>query len=184
MTRRQPIRKPRYKDIRSFVLVLVGIALAHQMLLGGTNASAQRPGKSPAIGAAQSLIEVGNADSAHAIITKALATDSLNVDLLLALAEAQKARHESNARRATLEKIIRVQKRSVDARLAIAQDFFALNQLDSAAFFANDAMVTSSRRSAESFYWLGRIHQQAGRLDSASFFYHSAWVVLPGGDLY
>jgi len=133
---------------------------------------------------ARLLLSEGKADSAVVLLFEVLKVDSVDVGLLLTLADAQKAKRQPKARRATLEKILRIRKRSVEARLAIAEDFFAQEQFDSAAYFAGAALVNSNRGSAEAYYWLGRIHQQTGRPDSAVFYYRGAWTLLPSGELF
>ncbi len=130
------------------------------------------------------LLKQGAVDSANAVIKRALITDSVNTSLLMSLADVQKARRQPKARRATLDRILTIQKRSVDARLALVEDFFAAKQLDSAAYFANTALSASSRRSAGAYYWLGRIHQQAGHPDSAYVYYKRAQTLLPIGNLF
>ncbi len=147
------------------------------------SAFAQTPSSAVAY-RARLLLSEGKADSAVVLLSDALKADSVDVGLLLTLADAQKAKRQPRARRATLEKVLRIQKRSVEARLAIAEDFFAAKQLDSAAFFANAALLNSSRRSAGAYYWLGRIHQQAGRADSALFYFGGACMLLPSGRLF
>lgn len=132
----------------------------------------------------RTLISVGKADSALAVARRAVTEDSTDVSLLFALADAQKAKRHMRARRETLERILRTQPRSIDARVEIAEDFFEVKQLDSAAYSAYSALAKSNRRSVDAYYWLGRIHHQAGRPDSALFYYRGAWVLLPDGDLF
>lgn len=130
------------------------------------------------------LVDGGQLDSALTILKRALSTDSLNVGLLNYLSDIQKAKGQTQARRQTLERILRIQPRSIDARLKVAHDFFEFRQLDSAAQFADAALAQSNRRSAEAYYWLGRIHGEAGRPDSALVYYRWAWILLPDGDLF
>jgi tetratricopeptide (TPR) repeat protein len=130
------------------------------------------------------LISTGQPDSALALARRAVMGDTANVDFLLALADAQKAKAQMMARRETLERVIETQPRSIEARVKIAEDFFEAQQLDSAAHYAYSALTKSNRRSADAYYWLGRIHQQAGHPDSALFYYRGAWVLLPDGDLF
>lgn len=132
----------------------------------------------------RTLITAGEPDSALSMARHLLSSDSGNVGLLLALADAQKAKKQMKERRETLESIIQRQPRTIDARVEIAKDFFEAQQLDSASYYALAALTRSSRRSAIAYYWLGRIHEQAGRPDSALFYYRGAWVLLPNGDLF
>ncbi len=130
------------------------------------------------------LIVGGQLDSALTILKRALSTDSLNVSLLIHLSDVQKAKGQSKARRTTLERIIRIQPRAIDARLEIAQGLLEARQLDSAAQYAYAALAQSNRRSADAYYWLGRIHGEAGRSDSALVHYRWAWILLPSGELF
>lgn len=126
----------------------------------------------------------GDAKGAAATLNKALSADSLNVELLLALADVQRTLRQMKERRATLERVLKIQGRSSAARVEIARDFFDQNQMDSAAVFANSAMLLSNRRNGDAFYWLGRVHEHAGRLDSAFYYYDRAYTVLPSRDLF
>lgn len=135
-------------------------------------------------GEVRALIAAGQLDSALSVVKRALSTDSMNVSLLTTLSDVQKAKGHLKARRQTLERIIRMRPRTIDARLEIARDLFESRQLDSAAQCANAALAYSNRRSVDAFYWLGRIHGEAGRPDSALVYYRWAWVLLPSGELF
>lgn len=130
------------------------------------------------------LIAGGQLDSALTVLKRALSTDSLNVSLLNHLSSVQEAKGLSRERRATLERIIRIQPRAIDARLDITQELLEARQLDSAAQYAYAALAQSNRRSADAYYWLGRIHGEAGRPDSALVYYRWAWILLPSGELF
>jgi tetratricopeptide (TPR) repeat protein len=132
----------------------------------------------------RALVGSGQLDSALSVVRRALTIDSLNVDLLKTLGDIQRIKGQSKARRATLDKIIGLQPRAIDARLEIAEELFESGKLDSAAHFAGTALAQSNRRSADAFYWLGRIHGEAGRPDSALIYYRWAWILLPSGELY
>lgn len=159
-------------------------ALLLALFLFGRDSKEPIAAPSAAADDVRTLITAGEPDSALSLAKNLLSSDSGNVGLLLALADAQKAKKQMKARRETLERILQRQPRSIDARVEIAEDHFEAQQLDSAAHYAYSALTKSNRRSAESYYWLGRIHQQAGRPDSALFYYRGAWVLLPDGDLF
>jgi tetratricopeptide (TPR) repeat protein len=162
-------------------------AVAIVLLLGlaaSSNAEAQKRADSAIVTSAKSLISEGLSDSAIQLITVALDADSSNTMLLFSLADAQSIAGKKQARRSTLARILRVHKRSVPARIALAEDFFSANQLDSAAFFANEAALNSGGSSAEAYYWLARTHERAGRADSAYSYYLRAWSAQPFQELF
>lgn len=149
-----------------------GIAVGQQSLT--------RPRSSPVL----DLITAGKPDSALAVARASVAMDSNNTSALFDLAEAEKATGKRVARRTTLERILKLQPRNVDARLELATDFYDAGQLDSASAYAHAALNTSNRSSAAAFYRLGTIHSHASRLDSALVYFKRAWAVLPNGELY
>lgn len=164
--------------VRVLMRAALGIAFLQTFTV-----QAQTP-PSPAMVHARILAAQGDAQGAAQTLTEALKSDSLNVDLLLALADVQRTLRQKKERRATLERVLKIQVRSAAARVEIARDFFEQNRMDSAAVFANSAMLLSNRRSGGAFYWLGRIHEQAGRLDSAYYYYDRAYTVLPSRELF
>lgn len=159
------------------LLVIAVLALA---LAGG-----QAP--SPAPTALESSIDLlvreDRVDSALVLLRDTLAVDSLNPRWHLRLAHLQKLKGQRAARRATLDRLLRIQRRPVEAQLELAQDFFDRGALDSAAYFGHAALASSGRRSAGAYYWLGRTHEQAGHADSALTYYRNAWLLLPSGGL-
>lgn len=153
-------------------------------LAASESANAQTRADSAIVTTAKSLASGGMPDSAIQLITVALEKDSSNSLLLSALADAQGLAGKRQARRSTFDRLLRAHKRSVPARIALVEDFFAANQLDSAAFFASEAARNSGGSNAEAFYWLGRIHEQAGRADSAYSYYLRAWTAQPSQELF
>jgi tetratricopeptide (TPR) repeat protein len=133
---------------------------------------------------ASALIRAGKADSAMTLVSQALSSDSANVKLLLALADIHKSKRQMNSRRAVLDRVLKLRPRSIEARIAVAEDFLSAKQLDSAGYFAQSAVIYSNRRSADAYYWVGRVHHQAGRADSAVYYYREAMRLLPAGGLY
>lgn len=131
-----------------------------------------------------SLVDRGLVDSAYTLTTAALKSDSTNLGLLTVLAELQKSKGQLKARRTTLDKIIAINRRAVDARVAIAEELLISGKVDSAKFYARAAAISSNSRSPEAFYWLGRAYHQAGRLDSALIYYRAAWTLVPAPYLY
>lgn len=162
----------------------VAVLVALSILVSADRAPCQASARPTSVEEIRALISDGEPDSAIALAKTALSSDSGNVDILFALADAQAASGESGGRRATLNRIIRLHPRSVEVRIAIAEDFFNHKQLDSAAYYANAALANSNRRSADAFYWVGRTHQEAGRADSALFYYRGAWTLLHRGELF
>lgn len=161
------------------------LAMLCLWLLGVHQTQAQSTGTASTTLYAKMLLREGQADSALAVLNSAIANDSTNVALLLVLAEAQGSARKLKARRTTLAKVLRIEKNAVAANVLLAADFFETKHLDSAAYFATVALANSGRSSAEAYYWLGRIHQQAGRADSALFYFNGAMMLLPtGGGLY
>lgn len=163
---------------------LIAVTFMLALLATAGIAQCQPSARSTSTDEIRKLLLGGEPDSAVAAARSALTTDTGNVDLLLALADAQAASGAARDRRATLNRILRLHPRSVEARIAIAEDFFGLKQLDSAANFAYSALAYSNRRSADAFYWVGRIHQESGRPDSALFYYRGSWTLLHTGDLF
>lgn len=159
------------------LLVIAALAL---VLAAG---QAPLPAPSTLETAIDRLVREDKVDSALVLLRDTLATDSINPTLLLQLAHLQKQKGQRTARRGTLEKILRTQRRPVAAQIELARDFLDRNVLDSAAHFGQAAIASSSRRSADAFYWRGRIHEQAGQADSALLCYKNAWLLLPSGGL-
>lgn len=145
---------------------------------------AQTRGSQPTVLVAQVLLRDGMPDSAVVILKHALKTDSSDIALLLALADAQGEARQLKGRRATLGKVLVLHKQSIEARVALSEDFLASKQLDSAAYFAQEALANSGRTSSVGYYLLGRVHEQAGRADSALFYYRGALMLLPVGELF
>ncbi len=130
------------------------------------------------------LIEQGRADSALVEAKRMVAADSARVSAWFDLAEAQRAIGQMKPRRAALSRVLKLQPTNVDAWLLLAVDFFEAKQYDSAAYFAHAALDYSNRSNVRAYYWLGRIHQQAGQPDSALVYFRRAWVVSPSGELF
>jgi len=159
------------------IVILLGLAAS-------SNADAQMRADSAIVMSAKSLISEGLSDSAIRLITVALDADSSNIMLLFSLADAQSVAGKKQARRSTLERILRIHKRSVPARIELVEDFFSAKQFDSAAYFANEAAINSGGSSAEAYYWLARTHERAGRADSAYSYYLRAWSARPFEELF
>lgn len=160
------------------------VAVIVMLLIETPVLNAQSAGADGAIRNAKRLLDQGRADSALVILKSAYGTDTTNIELLFVIADAQREARQPKARRATLDTILRLRKSSVTARLTLVEDFLRAKQPDSAAHFAHDALRASGRRSAHAHYWLGRIHEQANRVDSAQFYYRRALTLMPSGELY
>lgn len=147
---------------------------------------AQEPPQSAAevIRASRIFLDRGKPDSALTLINDALATDSTDFMLFFIAAAALQAKKRPDQAREALEKGLRMQAWLVETDLNIAADQYAANRLDSAAYYAASALRTSDRRSPEALYWLGRIHEKAGRLDSALFYYRAALGSLPNEGIF
>ncbi len=169
----------RMVPIMCWVLIIFFSALS-----GPSEVPAETRGSEPAVLLSQALLRDGMPDSAVVILKHALKTDSSDIALLLALADAQGEARQMKGRRATLDRVMRLQRHSIEAQIALSEDFLASKNLDSAAYFAHEVLANSGRSSADGYYLLGRVHEQAGRADSALLYYRGAWMLLPVGELY
>jgi tetratricopeptide (TPR) repeat protein len=173
------LEQKRIAPILCWVLIVLFSAISCPSVV-----SAQSRGAKSTVLVAQALIKDGMSDSAIVMLTHALKTDSSDIALLLTLADAQGEARQMKGRRATLGKVLKFHKRSIEAQITLSEDFLAAKQLDSAAYFAQEALANSGRTSSAGYYLLGRVHEQAGRADSALFYYRGALMLLPVGELF
>jgi tetratricopeptide (TPR) repeat protein len=161
-----------------YALVVVCAAMipaaAHQSAAAATDV----------VGTASVLLQLGKADSALALVKRALRSDSTNAELWLALGDLQEARGRTVARIAALRRALELQPRSATALEGLAESYLAAGPPDSARAYAWAALRGGSWRSPNAFYLVGRAFEMQGIADSAIVYYRWAWSLMPRSRLF
>ncbi|MEW5701114.1 MAG: tetratricopeptide repeat protein [Candidatus Zixiibacteriota bacterium] len=136
----------------------------------------------PAVAA--SLIRTGHADSALAMVRRAIRADSTDANLWLALGEVYAALGRMTARISAFRRAHELQPAAADALAGLAESFLAGGQADSAGVYAWKFTKLGQWRNPEAYYLIGRVYEAQGQADSAIYYYRWALSLLPRRGLF
>jgi len=140
-------------------------------------------GVEPAADLARTLLSEGNLDSALRTVDSALASDTIDLELLVIKAAIHAARGESTRRIASLRAALNRFPSYPDARLAMAWAFVDSGLTDSAAAYLPPHLLRQGPLQIQAQYVQGRIFESAGMSDSAVGMYKSAYESLDRREL-